>query len=77
MKKQKTVYRCSRYEGKILYAKKEVSFELKLSSRLFLDELCFNWNKKKLKASINNAIDTGDREAFNKLSKEYKHFIWE
>lgn len=77
MKKQKMNYRYVRYEGKILHAKREVSYEVRLSSRLLLDELCFNWNKEKLEAAINSSIETGNKEEFLKLSKEYRHYIWE
>ncbi|MGY0694897.1 IDEAL domain-containing protein [Virgibacillus sp. FSP13] len=77
MKKQKLIYRYYRYEGDVLHAKREIPYELKLSSRLLLDELCFNWNKARLEDAINNAIDEGNKEAFLKWSEAYKHFIWE
>ena len=77
MKKEKLVYRYYRYDGNVLQAKREVSFELRLSSRLILDELCFNWNKEKLETALNNAIDTGNKEEFLKLSELYKKFVWE
>ncbi|WP_164669612.1 IDEAL domain-containing protein [Virgibacillus doumboii] len=77
MKKQKMIYRYSRYEGKTLHAKREVSYELKLSSRLLLDELCFNWNKEKLETAINSSIESGNKEKFLQLSEEYRHYIWE
>ena len=77
MKKEKIIYRYCRYNGKQLLAKREISYDLQLISRLILDELCFNWNKAQLEAAINKAIDTGNREAFIQLSEAYKHFIWE
>lgn len=77
MKKQKLVYRYFRYDGNVLHAKREIPYELKLSSRLLLDELCFSWNKAHLESAINHAIDEGNKEKFMKLSKEYKHFVWE
>ncbi|SDQ85602.1 IDEAL domain-containing protein [Virgibacillus subterraneus] len=77
MKKQKLVYRYVRYDGKALDAKREVSYELKLSSRMLLDELCFNWNKERLETAINSSIDTGNKKKFFQLSKEYRHYIWE
>ncbi|PAV29324.1 hypothetical protein CIL05_13085 [Virgibacillus profundi] len=77
MKKEKIIYRYYRYDGKVLQAKREISFELKLSSRLILDELFFNWNKEKLENAINNSIDSGDKEAFLELSEAYKQFVWE
>lgn len=77
MKKEKFVYRYCRYDGKQLQAKREISYDVKLISRLVLDEICFNWNKSQLEAAINNAIDSGDKEAFIQLSESYKHFVWE
>ncbi|WP_106498123.1 IDEAL domain-containing protein [Lentibacillus sp. Marseille-P4043] len=77
MKKQKLIYRYYRYEGDMLHAKREIPYELKLSSRLLLDELCFSWNKARLEDAINNAIDEGNKEAFLKWSEAYRHYIWE
>lgn len=77
MKKQKMIYRYYRYDGSVLHAKREIPYELKLSSRFILDELCFNWNKEKLEAAINRSIDTGNKQEFIKLSKAYSHYIWE
>lgn len=77
MKKEKIVYKFFRFEGEKLQAKRETPYEIRLYSRLILDELCFNWNKEQLEKAINSSIDHGDRDNFNKLSKKYKHFIWE
>ncbi|WP_010529844.1 IDEAL domain-containing protein [Lentibacillus jeotgali] len=77
MKKQKLIYQLYRYAGKPMKAKRDVPFELKLSAQLVLDEMCFTWNKQTLESAINQAIDTGDRERFAQLSKEYRHYIWE
>lgn len=77
MKKEKVIYRYMRYEGKQLQAKREISYDLKLISRLLLDEICFNWNKAQLEAAINSAIDDGNKEEFITLSEAYKQFIWE
>ncbi|MEC5423717.1 IDEAL domain-containing protein [Virgibacillus sp. C22-A2] len=77
MKKEKSVYRYCRFNGSVLHAKREIPYEIKLYSKLVLDELCFNWNKEKLEVAINSAIDSGNREAFYELSKVYSHFIWE
>jgi len=73
MKKEKLVYRFQRYNGQTLHAKREIPYELKLTSRFILDELCFKWNKSKLEAAINRSIDTGDKEEFLKLSEAYRH----
>ncbi|WP_404451641.1 IDEAL domain-containing protein [Virgibacillus necropolis] len=77
MKKQKIFYRYYRYDGKPLEAKREISFEFTLASRLLLDELCFQWNKEKLEDAINSSLDKGEKEKFLRLSEAYKHFIWE
>ncbi|WBX80073.1 IDEAL domain-containing protein [Virgibacillus salarius] len=77
MKKQKTVYQFYRYSGEKIQAKREIPFELRFSSRLLLDELCFNYNKTLLEDNINNSIDEGNRDQFLKLSEDYRHFIWE
>ena len=77
MKKQKMDYRLLRYEGKPLKAKREISYEIKLTSRLILDELCFEWNKEQLASAINRSIDTRNRELFQQLSEKYKLYIKE
>lgn len=77
MKKQKLVYRFYRYDGKVLLAKNETPFEIKLSSRLVLDKLCYTWNKKQLLNEIDEAIDCGDKERFEQLSEAYRSFVWE
>ena len=77
MKKQKQVLKYNRYEGKTIPARREISFELQLSSRLELDKLCFEYNRGILEAAINQALEAGDREAFMKLSMRYQEFIWE
>lgn len=77
MKKQKSVYHYNRYNGDVLHAKREIPYEMKLSTRLLLDELCFQWNKQQLEEAINRSIDQGDKQTFMKLSEKYRHFIWE
>lgn len=77
MEKQKQVYRYYRYDGEKLLAKREIPYEIKLSSRLILDELCYQWNKATLESQINEAIEQGDRETFRQLSHEYKYFTLE
>ncbi|MBP2076688.1 hypothetical protein [Oceanobacillus polygoni] len=77
MKKEKIVYRFYRYEGEKLQAKREIPYELRLFSRLILDELCFNWNKNRLEEDINSSIEKGNKEEFVKASEAYRHFIWE
>lgn len=77
MKKEKKVYRFNRYIGSVLHAKKVISFEIKISARLLLDELCFKWNKQNLEAAINESLDNNDQENFIRLSALYKQSIWE
>lgn len=77
MKKQKVCYHFSRYDGKPLEGKREISYEFNLVSRLLLDELCFQWNKQKLEEALNDAIDNKEKEKFLQLSETYKQFIWE
>lgn len=72
MKKQIVFYRFMRYSGKPLSAKREISYEIKLTSRLILDEICFNWNKNKLKNEINRSIDESNKGEFVHLSELYK-----
>lgn len=75
MRQQIKNYRYVRYEGKVLKARREIAYEIKLSSRLILDELCFKWNKNKLEAAINCSIDERDKETFVKLSQLYSVFV--
>ncbi|MEN2767746.1 IDEAL domain-containing protein [Ornithinibacillus xuwenensis] len=77
MKKEKVIYRFCPYEGKVLNAKREISFEIRLASRLLLDELCFKWNKKMLEEKINDSIEKGNREEFASVREEYLNYIWE
>lgn len=75
MKKHKTNYRCLRYEGPMIHAKREIAFEIKLSTRLLLDELCYQWNKDMLEEAINESIDNGNKTEFLKLSEQYNKFV--
>lgn len=76
MKKQIKSYQYVRYEGKVLKARREISYEIKLSSRLILDELCFQWNKNKLATAVNRSIDQGDKQTFLKLSEAYRVYLF-
>lgn len=77
MKKQVVGYRFLRYCGIPLQAKREISYDIKLSSRLILDELCYSWNKNNLEQMINQALDESNREAFLQLSQLYKFYYLE
>jgi len=74
MKKQKIVYKYCIYQGKPLRAEREVSYDIKLSSRLLLDALCYKWNKDRLQTAINLSIDTGNKEDFLTLSEQYRQY---
>ena len=75
MKKQKVKSHVNRYIGKELRAKREISFEIKLSSRLYLDELCYNYNKNIMESKLNEAIDSNNEEAFYLISETYRNYI--
>jgi DNA gyrase/topoisomerase IV subunit A len=77
MKKEKVIYRFYPYEGNVLKAKREISFEIQLSSRLILDEICFNWNKKMLEEKINDSIQDNNKEEFSRARESYLQYIWE
>ncbi|MDY0406268.1 hypothetical protein P5G51_013485 [Virgibacillus sp. 179-BFC.A HS] len=77
MKKEKVVYRFNRYVGKTLHVKKEISFEIRLGSRLLLDELCFNLNQAQLEKQLNAALENGDAAMFRQISEAYKQYVWE
>lgn len=80
MKKQKINYKLQVFANKRyakITAKREISYEIKLASKLALDELCFRWNKSRLEDEINKSIDTNDKEAFILLSKDYQPYTWE
>src|SRR5690625_2401746 len=77
MQNKQIVYRYYRYNGKPLQAKREIPYEIKITTRLLLDELCFKWNKEKLAQAIDDALERGDEFAFKKLSEKYSHYIWE
>jgi uncharacterized protein YpiB (UPF0302 family) len=51
------------------------SFMIKLYAQLFLDELCYEFNKKRLTDSIDHAIDRSDQKKFSELSKAYQKLI--
>ncbi|WP_102027935.1 IDEAL domain-containing protein [Salirhabdus sp. Marseille-P4669] len=80
MKKQKTSYflvKPNRRSKKPITAKIEIPYEIKLASRLFLDEVFYCGNKLRLESEINQAIDNGNRNKFEELSKKYEPYTWE
>ncbi|WP_163971358.1 hypothetical protein [Oceanobacillus halotolerans] len=77
MRKQKVYYRYFRYTGNVLRAKREVPFEIRFTSRLVLDEICFFWNKTYIQSRLNDAIDQKNVDEFMRLSELYRQYIWE
>ena len=79
MKKAKVSFRLNWFpsDEKVIHAKRDLPYEIKLASTLVLDELCYNWNKTILEQQVNEAIDHGDQETFEALSRQYKPFTFE
>ncbi|GAA0300654.1 uncharacterized protein YpiB (UPF0302 family) [Gracilibacillus halotolerans] len=78
MKKEKTIYRLRNFVYNfhpVIHARKEITFEMKLASKLVLDELKYEWNKARLQQLIDDALDKKDKEAFIQLSKIYVTYI--
>ncbi|MCP3026780.1 IDEAL domain-containing protein [Halobacillus sp. A5] len=79
MRKQKLIYVLRRdpgFRNREITAKRELSFGIKLASRLFLDELSFQFNKERLDEEINTAIENNDRKEFERLSLKYQPYTW-
>ncbi|WLV25496.1 IDEAL domain-containing protein [Aciduricibacillus chroicocephali] len=74
MKKQLTSYQLVCYVGEPLKAIREIPFEMKLTARLILDELCQSWNKARLEGMIDEALISGDRDSFMELSEKYREY---
>jgi hypothetical protein len=53
----------------------EQSFTLQLEAQLFLDELCYRFNKQRLEMFINEAIEKGDKERFVEIATIYSQYI--
>ncbi len=80
MRKQKMIYvlrRDPEYRGREITAKRELSFGIRLASRLLLDQMIFEFNKERLDKEINMAIDNNDREEFHRLSEKYQPYTRE
>ncbi|MBM7540082.1 hypothetical protein [Amphibacillus cookii] len=80
MKKQKVYYclqRTHRHYAKYMIAKRDLSFEIKLTAQLMLDSLIADWNKADFDRQINEAIDQHDVERFKEISEAKKHYAWE
>ncbi|WP_082234739.1 IDEAL domain-containing protein [Halobacillus massiliensis] len=80
MRKQKLIYVLRRdpgFRNREITAKRELSYGIKLASRLFMDEISFQFNKERLDKEINIAIANNDRKEFQRLSEKYQPFTWE
>jgi len=77
MKKEKVVFNFNRYDGKMLLAKNEISFDIQLTSRLLLDQLCYEFNKQQLQKRLDEALIKGDEKLFKELSVEYRQYLFE
>jgi len=53
----------------------EQEYVMELYAQLFLDEICYTFNKKRLENLINDSIDTFDKEKFEQLSSKYKSLL--
>ncbi|MFD2924382.1 IDEAL domain-containing protein [Halobacillus naozhouensis] len=65
------------FRNREITAKRELSFGIRLASRLLLDELSYQFNKEQIDRQINLAIDNNDRQEFNRLSEKYQPYTWE
>ncbi|WP_163582977.1 IDEAL domain-containing protein [Gracilibacillus saliphilus] len=80
MKKHKVSYQMKVFHmnpKSVLRARREIPYEIRLASRLVLDDLCFTWNKARLEEEINQSIDDNNKETFKTLSETYNSYIWE
>lgn len=79
MRKQKVSFQLRWFATKenVIHAKREVPYEVKLASKLFMDELFYTWNKEYLERELNKAIDQNDKEKFLELSQLYRPYTFE
>ena len=61
-------------DAKKAVIKQPIPYEVKLTARFVLDEICFEANVAHLKEQIDVALDQGDREAFYTYSSLYKQY---
>jgi uncharacterized protein YpiB (UPF0302 family) len=52
----------------------EQRFTLQLEAQLFLDELCYRFNKQRLEIFINEALEKGDKERFGEIAAIYSQY---
>lgn len=53
----------------------EIPYQMQLTARLLLDNLCYEWNHTYLLEQINYALDTSNEEMFTEYSLKYQEFI--
>lgn len=55
--------------------KKSIPYEMQMAARFVLDEICYQANLHFIKEQIDDALDSGDREAFFTYSSLYKQYV--
>jgi len=53
----------------------EQEYMMELYAQLFLDEICYTFNKNRLEILINESIETRDKEKFKQLSSKYNGLL--
>ena len=53
----------------------KLPYQMQLTARLLLDNLCYEWNHNYLVEKINYALDKSDEKMFAEYSLKYKKFI--
>ncbi|MBA2872787.1 uncharacterized protein YpiB (UPF0302 family) [Anoxybacillus calidus] len=50
-------------------------FTLQLEAQLFLDEMCYRFNKQRLEMLVNDAIDNKDKKRFMEITAIYSQYV--
>jgi uncharacterized protein YpiB (UPF0302 family) len=50
-------------------------FTLQLEAQLFLDEMCYRFNKQRLEMLINDAIEKEDKKRFMEIAAIYSQYV--
>src|SRR5699024_2704795 len=53
----------------------KLPYQMQLTARLLLDNLCYEWNHNYLVEKINYALDNAHEKMFAEYSLKYKNFI--
>lgn len=54
-----------------------IPFEMQMTARFILDEICFEANITYIKEQIDLALDQGNEKAFEHYSRLYKQYVKE